>query len=147
MLACPVYGRSVGAQAEARRPIFHPVTLSGFYPLERIPMPSPNVPILNICQKVFLLTWESNVLGGKQGDTQTLATDLQTQLNTFLGLQDVQTAMEGKWSVVWGPAVFEAQESSTKWCRPGLDDRRQPSRSLHATPQCHGDGHLPRTQA
>ncbi|MBN8468842.1 hypothetical protein JYJ95_20265 [Corallococcus exiguus] len=72
-------------------------------------------PVLNLCQKAFLLTRESNQVGGMQGDTQTLAKALQTRLNTFLARTDVQKAMGGQWSLVWGPAVFEAQESATSY--------------------------------
>ncbi|RKG56383.1 hypothetical protein D7X30_22645 [Corallococcus sp. AB011P] len=72
-------------------------------------------PVLNLCQKAFLLTRESNRVGDMQGDTRTLAKALQTQLSSFLALPDVQKAMGGQWSLVWGPAVFETQESATSY--------------------------------
>jgi hypothetical protein len=75
-------------------------------------MSSNNSP-LNLCQKTFLLAWESHGVGDTQGDSKTLATKLQGKLTTFLSQQEVKNAMEGQWSLVWGPAVFEAQDSST----------------------------------
>jgi hypothetical protein len=93
-------------------------------------MPSAITP-LNLVQKAFLLTKESNGVGDTQGDAQTLAQALQTKLNTFLALPDVQKAMEGKWSVVWGPAVFEAQESSTSYADNVMYVAASPDQSVY----------------
>ncbi len=62
----------------------------------------------NLCQKAFLLAWESNRVGDTPGDASTLAQTLQNKLTTYLGLPDVQKAMEGQWSLAWGPAVFQS---------------------------------------
>ncbi|MFP2960602.1 lipase family protein [Myxococcus sp. 1LA] len=88
-------------------------------------------PALNLYQKTFLLTRESNQVGDTQGDTKTLAKSLQTKLNTYLALPDVQKAMEGQWSVVWGPAVFEAQESATSYADNVMYVAASPDKSVY----------------
>ncbi|WP_237081915.1 hypothetical protein [Myxococcus xanthus] len=45
---------------------------------------------LNLCQKAFLLAWESIGVGDTPGETKTLAQTPQTKLTTFLALSDVQ---------------------------------------------------------
>lgn len=92
---------------------------------------SSTITPLNLVQKAFLLTKESNGVGDTQGDTQTLAKELQTKLNTFLALPDIQKAMEGKWSVVWGPAVFEATESSTSYADNVMYVAASPDQSVY----------------
>jgi hypothetical protein len=77
-------------------------------------MPSTISP-LNLPQKAFLLTKESNRAGDIQEDAGALATKLQDHLKTFLSKPDIQKAMEGQWSVVWGPAVFQDTQSGSRY--------------------------------
>ncbi|MBU8895339.1 hypothetical protein DRW03_15045 [Corallococcus sp. H22C18031201] len=93
-------------------------------------MASPITP-LNLCQKAFLLTWESNRVGDIAGASQTLAQTLKSKLTTFLALPDVQQAMEGQWSVVWGPAVFEAKDSPESFADNVMYVAANPDRSVY----------------
>jgi hypothetical protein len=86
---------------------------------------------LNLCQQAFLLTWESNRVGDTQGDPSTLAQSLSTRLDSFLALPDVQSAMGGQWSVVWGPAVFEAQPSKTSYADNVMYVAASPDQSVY----------------
>ncbi|MBJ6759773.1 alpha/beta fold hydrolase [Myxococcaceae bacterium JPH2] len=86
---------------------------------------------LNLWQKAFLLTWESNGVGDTQGDTQTLARTLKAKLMKFLALSDIQQAMEGTWSIAWGPVVFEAKESSTSYADNVMYVAASPDRSVY----------------
>ncbi len=92
---------------------------------------STNTPALNLYQKTFLLTRESNRLGDTQGDTKTLAKTLQTTLTDYLAQPEVQKAMEGQWSVVWGPAVFEAEESATSYADNVMYVAASPDESVY----------------
>ena len=92
---------------------------------------STTTPALNLYQKTFLLTRESNRLGDTQGDSQTLAKTLQTTLTDYLALPNVQQAMEGQWSVVWGPAVFEAKESATSYADNVMYVAASPDESVY----------------
>ncbi|AKQ64749.1 hypothetical protein A176_001661 [Myxococcus hansupus] len=92
----------------------------------------PNTtPALNLYQKTYLLTRKSNLLGEAKGDTKTLAKQLQTMLTDYLALPEVQKAMEGQWSVVWGPAVFEAEESATSYADNVMYVAASPDESVY----------------
>ncbi|NOJ79500.1 lipase family protein [Myxococcus xanthus] len=93
-------------------------------------MSSTTLP-LNLCQKAFLLAWESNGVGDTPGDAKRLAKTLQTKLTTFLALSDVKKAMEGQWSLVWGPAVFVDQESPTSYADNVMYVAASPDQSVY----------------
>ncbi|ADO74691.1 hypothetical protein [Stigmatella aurantiaca] len=93
-------------------------------------MPSTIQP-LNLCQKTFLLTYESNGLGATQGDESTLAQTLHDKLNTFLALPDIQAAMEGQWSLAWGPAVYENQPGEKSYADNVMYVAASPDQSVY----------------
>ncbi len=86
---------------------------------------------LNLCQKTFLLTYESNQLLAAQGDEATLAGILNTNLTKYLALPDVQTAMGGTWSLAWGPVVYENQPSDTSYADNVMYVAASPDQSVY----------------
>ncbi|MDC0715087.1 hypothetical protein POL68_41955 [Stigmatella sp. ncwal1] len=92
---------------------------------------SSTVQPLNLCQKTYLLTYESNGLGDSQGDESTLAQKLGTKLTKFLALPDIHAAMEGQWSLAWGPAVFESQPSKTSYADNVMYVAASPDKSVY----------------
>lgn len=89
------------------------------------------ISILNLCQKAFLLTKLSGDMGTIKGDASSLATALQGKLKDFLRKPDVQTAMEGQWSVVWGPAVFQDAQSDSEYADNVMYVAASPDQSVY----------------
>ncbi len=92
---------------------------------------SSTIQPLNLCQKAYLLTYESGGLGATQGDESALAQKQKTRLTHFLAQPDIQAAMEGQWSLVWGPAVFEHQPGETRYADNVMYVAASPDQSVY----------------